>query len=82
MKNDQTISSRVRSIVAEALNLDSDEVHHGAVQEEFPEWDSMSYLTILSNIEDEFGVSVSEDNINKFGGISQITDEIKKCQKK
>ena len=81
MKNDQKISSRVQSIVAEALNLDLDEVNLGAVQEEFPEWDSMTYLTILSDIEDEFGVSVSEENINKFGSIPQIMDEIKKCQK-
>ena len=34
MKNDQKISSRVQSIVAEALNLELDEVHSGAVQEE------------------------------------------------
>ena len=82
MKNYQKISSRVQSIVAEALNLELDEVHSETVQEDLTEWDSMNYLTILSNIEDEFGVSVSEDNINKFGSVSQIMEEIKKCQKK
>ena len=82
MKNYQKLSSRVQSIIAEALNLELDEVHSGTVQEDLTEWDSMSYLTILSNIEDEFGVSVSEDNINKFGSVSQIMEEIKKCQKK
>ena len=79
MKNDQTTSSRVQSIVAEALNLDLDEVHSGAAQEEFAEWDSMTYLSILSNIEDEFGISVSAENINNFGSIPQILEEIKKC---
>jgi acyl carrier protein len=79
MNNDQTTSSRVQSIVAEALNLELDEVHSGASQEEFTEWDSMTYLTIISNIEDKFGVSVSAENINNFGSIPQILKEIKKC---
>ena len=72
----------MRSIVAEALNLEFEEVSSGAVQEEFSEWDSMAYLVILSNIEDEFDISVSEENINNFGGIPQIINEINKCQKK
>jgi len=42
----------------------------------------MAYLSILSSIEDEFGVSVSEENIDKFGGVPQILNEIRKCQKK
>ena len=72
----------MRSIVAEALNLEFEEVSSGAVQEELSEWDSMAYLTILSNIEDEFGISVTEENVNNFAGISQIINEINKCQKK
>ena len=82
MKNNQKISYRVRLIVAETLNLTIEEVPPDAVQENFSEWDSMAYLTVLSIIEDEFGVSISEENIDKFGGVPQIIDEIKKCLKK
>ena len=82
MKNNQKISYRVRLIVAETLNLTIEEVPPDAVQENFSEWDSMAYLTVLSIIEDEFGISISEENIDKFGGVPQIIDEIKKCQKK
>ena len=72
----------MRSIVAEALNLGFEEVCSEAVQEEFSEWDSMAYLSILSNIEDEFEISVSQENIDKFRSIPQIINEINKCQKK
>ena len=82
MKNNQILSSRVRSIVAEALNLEFEEVCSRAVQEEFSEWDSMTYLIILSNIEDEFDISISEENIDKFGSIPQIINEINKWKKK
>ena len=82
MKNNQNISYRVQLIIAEALNLTIEEVPPEAVQKNCSEWDSMAYLSILSSIEDEFGVSVSEENIDKFGGVPQILDEIRKCQKK
>ena len=81
LKNKQLISSQVRSIVADALNLEFDEISLKSSKEEFPEWDSMTYLTIVSNIEDEFDISISGENIDKFGSISQIINEINKWRK-
>ena len=81
LKNEQLISSQVRSIVADALNLEFDEISLKSSKEEFPEWDSMTYLTIVSNIEDEFDISISGENIDKFGSISQIINEINKWRK-
>ena len=78
LKNKQLISSQVRSIVADALNLEFDEISLKSSKEEFPEWDSMTYLTIVSNIEDEFDISISGENIDKFGSIPQIINEINK----
>tara|TARA_B100000767_G_scaffold267519_1_gene286356 strand:- start:396 stop:647 length:252 start_codon:yes stop_codon:yes gene_type:complete len=81
LKNEQLISSQVRSIVADALNLEFDEISLKSSKEEFPEWDSMTYLTIVSNIEDEFDISISGENIDKFGSIPQIINEINKWRK-
>ena len=82
MKNNQNALHRIQLIIAEALNLTIEEVHSDATQENFSDWDSMAYLSILSNIEDEFGISISQENIDNFGSVPQIMDEIKKCQKK
>ena len=82
MINNAIILSQVRSIVAEALNLELDEVHSNASQKDFSAWDSMTYLTIVSNIEDEFDLLISGENIEKFGSIPQIMEEINKWQKK
>jgi len=76
---DQAVSLRVQCIVADILKVDLNKVHLSASQNEFEEWDSMAYLAILSAVEDEFGVPISEENINNFGGIEQIIEEIKKC---
>jgi len=82
MKNNQNILYRVRLIIAEALNLSVEEVSPNAIQENFSDWDSMAYLSILSSIEDEFGISISQENIDNFGSVPQIMNEISKCQKK
>lgn len=82
MKNHQHILQHIQLIIAEELNVTIEKVEPEAAQENFPEWDSMAYLSILSNIEDEFEISVSEENIDNFGSIPQILNEIKKCQKK
>ena len=82
MKNHQNILQHIQLIIAEELNVTIEKVHPEAAQEDFPEWDSMAYLSILSNIEDEFEISISEENIDNFGSIPQILNEIKKCQKK
>ena len=82
MKNNQNILHHIQLIIAEALNVTIEKVSPEASQENFPEWDSMAYLTILSCVEDEFEISVSQENIDNFGSIPQIIDEIEKCQKK
>ena len=80
--NNKTLSFKVVSIVAEALNLEFGAINHESTQEEFSEWDSMTYLTIVSNIEDEFDIPISGENINQFGSIPQIISEINKWKKK
>jgi len=82
MKNNQNALHRIQLIIAEVLNLAIEEVPSDAAQENFSDWDSMAYLSILSNIEDEFGIYISQENIDNFGSVTQIMDEIKKCQKK
>ena len=82
MKNNQNILYRVRLIIAEALNLSVEEVSPNAIQENFSYFFSMASLSILSSIEDEFGISISQENIDNFGSVPQIMNEISKCQKK
>ena len=67
MKNNQNTLHRIKLIIAEVLNLAIEEVPSDAAQENFSDWDSMAYLSILSNIEDEFGIYISQENIDNFG---------------
>jgi len=72
--NNKSISIEVRSIVAEILALS--DISEDASQENTPEWDSMAYISIVSAIEDEYGIEISEDNIDDFGSIEEILRKV------
>ena len=42
------------------------------------EWDSLAYMSILSEIEVEYSLEITEDNIEKFNSISSIVGIIQK----
>ena len=37
-----------------------------------PQWDSLAYMSIISEVEVVYGVSVTQDNIEKFDSIKSI----------
>ena len=51
-------------------------IEDGARQEDYSEWDSLTYLRILSVLEDEFALQITSENINKFNSITNIVKEI------
>jgi acyl carrier protein len=65
---------KVKSILLNELNLDM--IEDGARQEDYSEWDSLTYLRILSVLEDEFALQITSENINKFNSITNIVKEI------
>ena len=40
------------------------------------EWDSLAYLSVISAMEDEFEIEITEKNINNFGSVKNILNEI------
>ena len=60
----------VISIVSKILNVKNIDLQSS--QENTPEWDSLAYLSILSAVEEEFAIEISEENINSFSGVQKI----------
>ena len=44
-------------------------------QENTSEWDSLAYLSVISAMEDEFEIEITEKNINNFGSVKNILNE-------
>jgi acyl carrier protein len=57
------IKERVIEIIAKAIELDSIKIDEDTAIGDFPSWDSMSQLVIISSIEKEFDVKFDPEDI-------------------
>jgi acyl carrier protein len=70
------IELKVVELVAQSLNLSLDKISIDSSQENTVEWDSLAYLGVLSALEEEFNLSVNQENINNFTSIRNIIREV------
>ena len=61
---EESIWKKLSPILLEELKID--EVSIETSQENTAEWDSMTYLSIVARIEEEFKVEVTPQNIERF----------------
>jgi acyl carrier protein len=66
---------KVKELLANELNLEA--IADDAKQVDHPEWDSLTYLRIVAAVENEFGVQITPENINKFDSVQNIVKEIR-----
>ena len=65
---------KVITLVSTALNVNSIDLQSS--QENTSEWDSLAYLSVISAMEEEFEIEITEKNINNFGSVKNILNEI------
>ena len=74
MKEDSNKLKKIKEIICEVLNID--EIDDNAKQEDYIEWDSLAYLSIISELEDQFDINISSKNINNFNSIQNILKNV------
>lgn len=65
-----TTTERVREILKAELNLG--ELPLDASNQTLSEWDSLTYMSIVTRIEDEFSMVADASNIQKFTSLESI----------
>ena len=65
---------KVIALVANTLNVNDIDLQSS--QENTSEWDSLAYLSVISAKEEEFEIEITEKNINNFGSVKNILNEI------
>ena len=65
---------KVITLVSNTLNINNIDLQSS--QENTSEWDSLAYLSVISVMEEEFEIEISEKNINNFGSVKNILNEI------
>ena len=79
MNKENEIENKIIAILTDVLN--KDKINSETSQENTEEWDSLTYLTILTHLEKEFNIDINGKNINEFGSVKKIINQLKQCQK-
>ena len=72
--NYSEIEDKVIAVVSNTLNVKNIDLQSS--QANTSEWDSLAYLSVISAMEDEFEIEITEKNINNFGSVKNILNEI------
>jgi acyl carrier protein len=67
-----TLHERLEAILRDVFGDDDLRVGDDATAEDFALWDSLTHVTIMYSIEEEFGVRFSEAEYAEFGNIGEL----------
>jgi acyl carrier protein len=75
--SDQTgIATRVREVVAQVMDLPAEDVGPGLSASTSTAWTSLNHLMLISQLENEFGVVFSSQEIKELTSYSAILETL------
>lgn len=69
---------RVRTVLAEALQMSVDNVRPDLRFGDLPQWDSMGHMEIMMQLESQMGIEVNADTIKALISIPAICEYLAK----
>ena len=68
------ITKEIRELIAEILGVDSDQIDTETAIGDFPEWDSLHHIQIISSIEKKYGIRFTPDVMMDLEDVNDIVD--------
>ena len=69
---------KLREILAKVLLVDRTKINDRMSRKDVEEWDSMAHLMLVSEIESEFGIMMSDDDITEIKTVGDIKRVLRK----
>jgi len=69
---------KLKEILAKVLLVDGTKINDRVSRKDVEEWDSMAHLMLVSEIESEFGVMMSDDDITEIKTVGDIKRVLRK----
>ena len=66
------IKEKVMEIIAKTIEVEVNRLDEDTAIGDFPGWDSMSQLVIISSIEDDFDIKLDPEDIMEIEDVSDI----------
>ena len=70
------LQEKVRSILAEVLNVGLAEISPETAFGDLPQWDSMGHMEVMIVLEANFGVDINADTISTLVSVPTICEHI------
>ena len=72
------MEQKLKESFAEALNIDVDTVNVGLKYQAIPEWDSISHMMLISQIEEDFDISIDTDDVIDLSSFEKAIEILSK----
>lgn len=67
-------TEKLYSTFAEALNVAADTITDDLAYQSIPEWDSVTHMVLISQLEDAFGVSIETDDVIDMSSVGKAKE--------
>ena len=67
---------KVIEIVASTCSVEKSEVNENSTVGDFPAWDSVGHLSILSSVEEAFDISFEPEEMMEMEDVKDITEAV------
>ena len=69
---------KYQKVFIESLNIDSKKFNQKLQYNEIPEWDSIGHMTLISNLETAFKITIDNDDVLDFSSFKKGMQILKK----
>lgn len=69
---------KIISLMADCLEREADTIKGSDLFREFEEWDSLAYLSVIAQIDDDFGIVVPIEDFRACKTVHDLADYVSK----
>ncbi len=70
------LHDKVRTVLAQALNVEAAEISVETAFGDLPQWDSMGHMEVMIRLEENFGVEINADTISDLISVQAIYEHV------
>jgi len=71
-------NKKILEAFSEALQVEADIIHDALMYQSIPEWDSISHMVLITELEDVFDISIDTDDVIDMSSFAKAKEIISK----